>query len=53
MGAKAVDLLLAGGRNQMVAYSDNKITTSEIKDVLTSEKKVDKDMYDLAGILSI
>ena len=53
MGAKAVDLLLEGETNQMVSYCDSKITTSKIRDVLTSEKKVDKDMYDLAGILSI
>jgi hypothetical protein len=36
-----------------LSYCDNKITTREIREVLTSEKKIDKHTYDLADILSI
>ncbi|MFW5980512.1 MAG: 6-phosphofructokinase [Halanaerobiaceae bacterium] len=53
MGARAVELLQEGQSNKMVAFVDNHITTREVPEVLTSESKIDVDMYNLADILSM
>ena len=53
MGAKAVELLLDGEKNKMVSYKENKITTCSIDEAVNGEIEIDKDMYDLAYILSL
>lgn len=53
MGARAVDLLLAGTRNVMVTYKDGKLSQCDIPEMLESEKQIDAKKYELANILSI
>ncbi|MFW5985293.1 MAG: 6-phosphofructokinase [Halanaerobiaceae bacterium] len=53
MGARAVELLLDGQRNKMVSYEDCQLSCCEITEMLSQEKKVNREMYDLANILSI
>ncbi len=53
MGAKAVELLLDGQTNKMVSFVGNKISSCEITEMFKLEKKIDKEIYDLANILSI
>ena len=53
MGARAVELLLEGEQNVMVAFENNEITYKPVKEVLTKEKKIDVKAYNLAEILSL
>lgn len=53
MGAKAVDLLLDDIGNKMISFKNNKIDVFEIDRVLEEEKKIDRDIFDLAHILSL
>lgn len=53
MGAKAVELLLEGSSNQMVAIQNNSIVSHEIGWALSQKKEIDLGVYKLAGMLSI
>ncbi len=53
MGARAVELLLNGACKRMVAFVNNQITDYDITQILSQEKKIDVNLYDLANILSI
>lgn len=53
MGAKAVDLLLAGKTNQMVGLYCNQIIYTDISKVLKTKKNIDMELYELGHILSM
>jgi 6-phosphofructokinase 1 len=53
MGAKAVDLLLDGQTEKMVGFINNSIETCDMSTAIEKEKEIDKDIYDLAHILSL
>ncbi len=53
MGARAVELLLDNIGNKMVSYKDNEIEVFDIDQVLEKEKKINKDIFNLAHILSL
>lgn len=53
LGARAVELLMAGEKMKMVGIKEGQIVAPDIEDVLAETKSIDQDMYDLAGILSI
>jgi 6-phosphofructokinase 1 len=48
MGAKAVDILLAGGTNCVVAYKSGEFISYDISEALAMKKDVDQYMYDLS-----
>jgi len=48
MGAKAVDLLLAGATQRIVAYKNGKFVDYDIEEALAMTKDVDQYMYELA-----
>ncbi|NLC18562.1 MAG: 6-phosphofructokinase [Clostridiales bacterium] len=48
MGAKAVDLLLAGATQRIVAYKNGKFVDYDIEEALSMTKDVDQYMYELA-----
>lgn len=52
MGAKAVDLLIAGATNRVVAYKDSLFVDFDIEKALAMTKDIDQYMYDLSGRLS-
>ncbi|MCX5749708.1 MAG: 6-phosphofructokinase [Candidatus Saganbacteria bacterium] len=52
-GEEAVDLILQGKMNRMVATNKNKITSFPIKEVLKAKKQIDMDSYKLAKVLAI
>jgi 6-phosphofructokinase 1 len=51
-GKKAVDLLIEGKSDCMTAIQGNKIVSCPMDYVFSRKKKVDKELYDLAHILS-
>ncbi|MUK86872.1 6-phosphofructokinase [Ornithinibacillus sp. L9] len=53
LGAKAVDLLLAGKAGRMVGIQNNKLVDHDINTILTVEHMIDEDMYKLSKELSI
>jgi 6-phosphofructokinase 1 len=53
MGAKAVELLLAGKSNRAIGIKDNRLIDIDIMDALAQKKIFDQDMYSLSQILSI
>lgn len=53
MGAKAVELLLAGKSNRVVGMKGNNVIDMDIEEALAVEKKFDFEMYELAKVLSI
>ena len=52
MGARAVDLLLAGATNRVVAYKDSQFVDFDIEEALGMTKDIDQYMYDLSKRLS-
>jgi len=52
MGSKAVDLLLSGATNRVVAYKDDKFVDFDIDEALAMTKDIDQYMYDMAKKLS-
>ena len=52
MGAKAVDLLVAGASNRVVGYRDGKFVDYDIEEGLAMKKDVDQYMYELSIRLS-
>ena len=53
LGAKAVDLILAGEAGKMVGIHQNKLVDQNIKDILSKEHTTNIDMYNLSKELSI
>ncbi|TAH73832.1 MAG: 6-phosphofructokinase [Anaerolineaceae bacterium] len=53
MGAKAVDLLLSGASNRVVAYKDSEFVDFDIEEALAMTKDIDQYMYDLSKRLSL
>lgn len=53
LGAKAVELLMAGETNKMVGMLAGEIVATDLSDVLGKPSPINKEMYDLARILSI
>lgn len=52
MGAKAVEVLLEGKTSRVIGIRDNKIIDQDIDEALAMESKFDKELYDIAQILS-
>lgn len=52
MGAKAVDVLTAGGSNRVVAYKHGEFVDFDIEEALSMKKTLDPYMYDMAKKLS-
>ena len=50
---RAVDLLLEGQTNRVVGIKDNKITDCDITEALSKKREFDKDLYNIAHILSL
>ncbi|MEW6065733.1 MAG: 6-phosphofructokinase [Bacillota bacterium] len=53
LGAKAVELLMAGETNKMVGILAGEIIATDLTEVLGKPRPINKEMYDLAKILSI
>lgn len=53
MGAKAVELLLAGKYNQMVAVQKNELLGIDFDEARKQKHRPNMELYSLAGILSI
>ena len=53
MGARAVDLLLAGKNNRAIGIKDNHLIDVDIMDALAQKKVFDREMYNLSQILSM
>ncbi|WP_407269044.1 6-phosphofructokinase [Radiobacillus sp. PE A8.2] len=53
LGAKAVDLLLAGKAGRMVGIQNNKLVDHDIIEILSKPHQIDMDMYKLSNELSI
>ncbi|MBM7597721.1 6-phosphofructokinase 1 [Virgibacillus halotolerans] len=53
LGAKAVDLILAGEAGRMVGIQQNSLVDQKILDVLSKEHQTNIDMYNLSKELSI
>lgn len=52
MGARAVDLLLSGATNRVVAYKDSQFVDFDIEEALAMTKDIDQYMYELSMRLS-
>jgi len=53
MGSKAVELLMSGENKKMVGYTDGQVVAIDLEQVCNRKKKIDLNMYTLAGILSM
>ncbi|QNO16704.1 6-phosphofructokinase [Alkalicella caledoniensis] len=53
LAAKAVDLLLDNEAGKMVGLINNNVVATEIKEALSQKHEIDKEMLELARILSI
>lgn len=53
MGAKAVDLLLAGKTNRVVAYKNGQFIDYDINEALAMKKEISQYQLDVAKLLSI
>jgi len=53
LGAKAVELLMAGETNKMVGMRSGEVVATDLSEVIGKPSTINKDMYDLAKILSI
>ena len=52
MGAKAVEVLLEGKTSRVIGIRDNKIVDDDIDEALAIERKIDKELYNIAEVLS-
>ncbi len=52
-GEFAIDALLSGERGKLVGIKDNKITLIPLKDAVTKQKTINKDLYKLAEEVSV
>lgn len=53
LGARAVELLMAGETKKIVGIKAGEIVAPDIEDALAQTRSIDLDLYNLAGILSI
>ncbi|AQS59735.1 6-phosphofructokinase [Desulforamulus ferrireducens] len=53
LGAKAVELLMAGETNKMVGMKAGEIVATDLAEVIGKSSPINKEMYELAKILSI
>lgn len=53
LGAKSVELLMAGETRKIVGVKDNQVVGVDIDEALAGSSNIDLLQYDLAGILSI
>lgn len=53
LGARAVELLIAGKGGRCVGIQDNKLVDHDIIEALAQKHTIDKDMYQLSKELSI
>lgn len=53
LGAKSVEILMAGKAGRVVGIKDNKIIDMDIDEALEISNEIDKDAYELTKILSI
>ncbi|NPV29555.1 MAG: 6-phosphofructokinase [Firmicutes bacterium] len=53
MGAKAVDLLRSGETGKMVGIAAGKLVSVELEEVLRQKRELDREIWELAGILAI
>lgn len=53
LGARAVELLMAGETKKMVGIKAGEVIALDIEDALAQVRSIDLDLYNLAGILSI
>lgn len=53
MGARAVELLVAGQKNLMVGFQSNRVVDVPFEDVFGGKKEFDRKTYELANILSL
>ncbi len=53
MGAEAVELLLSGETNKMVGIVAGEIQASDLSKAIEQKKGLDREMWELAGILAI
>lgn len=53
MGAKAVELLMAGETNKMIGIVHGEIVATDIDYALSQKKTINKEMYQVANILAI
>ena len=53
LGARAVELLMAGEKRKMVVIKAGQLVALDIEEALTQTRTIDLDMYNLAGVLSI
>ena len=52
MGARAIEVLLEGKTSRVIGIRDNKIIDQDIDEALDMERKFDKELYNIAKILS-
>ena len=50
---RAVDLILQGQSNRVIGIKDNKIIDRDISEALSEKHSFDKELYDVAHILSL
>ncbi|MGB9791605.1 MAG: 6-phosphofructokinase [Thermacetogeniaceae bacterium] len=53
MGAAAVDLLRSGETGKMVGIVEGRIQATDLAEVVGQKKRIDREMWELAGILAI
>ncbi|MGF7186836.1 6-phosphofructokinase 1 [Desulfitispora alkaliphila] len=53
LGAKAVDLILAGDGGKMVGMNKNRVVSVDFENVFNKELKINQDMYNVSKTLSI
>ncbi|MHB1043958.1 MAG: 6-phosphofructokinase [Eubacteriales bacterium] len=53
LGARAVELLMEGEVKKIAGVQAGRIVATDMDEALTQARTIDRDMYDLAGILSI
>ena len=52
MGIKAVDVLLAGGSNRVVAYKNDTIVDFDIEEALSMKKSIPDDWMRMTKLLA-
>lgn len=52
MGAKAIEVLIEGKTSRVIGIKDNKIIDQDIDEALDIESVFDKELYDIAQVLS-
>ena len=51
MGSRAVDILLEGGKNRIIACQNDQIVDFDIEEALAMEKSIPESQYRIATIL--